>query len=519
MYDTTLRDGTQGEGFSLTVDDKLAVLRLLDAAGFTYVEGGWPGANPRDESFFQRAAHEPLRHARLAAFGSTRRKGVQPGDDPNLQALAASGAGIITIFGKTWRRQASIALGISPEENLTLISDSVTWLVARGLLVIFDAEHFLDGWKDDPEYAHAALKTAVQAGASRLVLCDTNGGSLPHEITEAISQVVAWSPVTVGIHAHNDSELAVANTLAAVQAGARHVQGTINGVGERCGNANLISVAANLTLKLGLDCGLDPSILTRLSRDVDRIADRPNRSEQPFVGQSAFAHKGGVHVSAVARDPSLYEHLPPERLGNARRVLVSDLAGKSNVLEQAARWGLGLQPDDPAVANSVRDLKRLEAEGYSFEGADASVQMLIRRAKGLPDYFQTTGLRVHSELEHCEASVFVRVGPVTEHCAALGDGPVNALDRALRQALERHYPSLKTLELTDYRVRVIEGSRGTRAIVRVWVQVTDGERQWQSVGAHRNILAASYTALADAYGFKLHLEGEPAPEVGKVAAG
>lgn len=511
IYDTTLRDGTQGEGFTLTLEDKLAVARALDRFGVDYVEGGWPGSNPKDARLFAALTAEPLERARLAAFGSTRRPGVRAEDDPNLRAIVESRAPVATIFGKTWARHVTVALGCGLDENLEMVRESVALLVAEGREVIFDAEHALDGFRTDAVYARAVLEAAAAGGASRLVLCDTNGGSLPDEVGQRVAQTLAWSPVPVGIHAHNDCELGVANSIAAVQAGATQVQGTINGVGERVGNANLISLVAVLASKLGRAQPQRLEELTALSRLIDARANRTPRPDQPLVGASAFAHKGGIHVSAVLKDPGLYEHLDPERVGNARRVLVSDLAGRANLVVQASGYGLRLDGRDPAVARAVEKLKSLEDLGFAFEGADASVQMLLRAARGEPPYFETESFRVHSDLDRSEASLLLRVGPAQEHAAALGDGPVSALDRALRLALARHYPSLGEVELLDYKVRVLEGSHGTSARVRVLLESGDGRARWGSVGASTNILKASYMALVDAVSFKLVRDGAPAP--------
>jgi 2-isopropylmalate synthase len=511
VYDTTLRDGTQGEGFNLSLEDKLAVAAALDSFGVAFIEGGWPGSNPKDARFFDEMKGRPLARARLAAFGSTRRRDLAASDDPNLNALLASGAPVVTVFGKTWGRHAIEALGATLEENLEMVRDSVSLLKGEGRFVIFDAEHAFDGFRADAAYARQVLEAAVAGGADRVVVCDTNGGTLPQEIAQRVSETIAWCPVPVGIHAHNDCELAVANSIAAVQAGARHVQGTINGVGERTGNANLVSVIGVLQTKLGLACVQDLPRLTELSRFIDSRANRTPRQEQPFVGASAFAHKGGVHVSAVNKSPSLYEHLDPETVGNTRRVLVSDLAGRANIVAQAAEYGIGLDGRDPAVARAIDKLKSLEDLGFAFEGADASVQMLLRASRGEPDYFTTESFRVHADLAYSEASVQVRVGEHLEHAASLGDGPVSALDRALRLALERHYPTLRDVELLDYKVRVLEGSHGTSARVRVLIESGDGRNRWGSVGASTNILKASFMALVDSLGFKLVRDGIKPP--------
>jgi 2-isopropylmalate synthase len=515
IYDTTLRDGTQGEGFNLSLEDKLEIARALDRFGVAYIEGGWPGSNPKDARFFEAMKSVKLEHAKLAAFSFTRQKGYTCQDDPILQTLVAAETPVVTLVAKTWDRHVTHALGIPLEANLEMIFDTVEFLKKLGREVIFDAELAFAGFRDNPEYAMSVLETAVRAGSDCLVLCDTLGDVLPEEV-EALVRETLKLGVPVGIHTHNDMEMAIANALVAVRAGARHVQGTVNGVGERTGNMNMVSFIALLQAKLGANCVPDVSKLTELSRFVDARANRTPRNEQPFVGASAFAHKGGMHASAVNRDPSLYEHMEPSLIGNSRRILVSDLAGRSNLVATAAQYGIQLDGKDPAVAQAIARLKELEDEGFTFEGADASVMMLLRAAKGEPEFFNVSVFRAQIDSfadfdTEAEASVQVWVGVAREHAAALGDGPVNALDKALRIALERHYPMLGQVELLDYRMRVLEGSHGTAARVRVLITFGDGKEQWTTVGAGVNSIKASFIALTDGLGFKLVRDGVMPP--------
>ncbi|WMT58089.1 citramalate synthase [Truepera radiovictrix] len=508
IYDTTLRDGTQGTGFSLTSEDKVAIARRLDAFGVDVIEGGWPGSNPKDARFFELMRGVALTRARLAAFGSTRRKGVRPEEDANLQALLAADTPVVTIFGKSWTLHVREALAVSLEENLAMIRDSVAFLRAQGREVFYDAEHFFDGYRADAAYALATLEAACEAGASRLVLCDTNGGSLPEWVHERTAEVCARFAVPVGIHPHNDAELAVANALAALRSGARQVQGTIGGYGERCGNLNLVSLLPTLKLKLGFAQPQDLSGLRELARYVDERANMPPNVRAPYVGDAAFAHKGGVHVSAVAKNPETYEHIPPEAVGNRRQVLLSDLSGRANVLAKSA-------PGDgapEAAAAILARLKELEHRGYAFEGAEASFHLMSLKVRGrYRPYFTLHGYRVTLDKRDgdaeplCEASVRVEVAGQLEHTAAAGHGPVNALDRALGKALGRFYPSLAQLRLTDYKVRVLSGAEtGTASVVRVQVETTDGADTWGTVGASSDIIDASYSALIDAIEYKLH---------------
>ena len=518
VYDTTLRDGTQGIGVSFTSDDKVAIARRLDAFRIDLIEGGWPGSNPRDVDFFRRMQDVELAHARLAAFGSTRRKGVAVEDDPNLAALLAARTPVVTVFGKSWTLHVREALGASLDENLAMVASSVAYLRAQGRDVVYDAEHFFDGYAADPAYALATLEAAAAAGAQCLVLCDTNGGRLPDEIAAAVGDARDQLARTghgapLGIHAHNDAGVAVANALVAVAEGASHVQGTIGGYGERCGNLDLLSLLPTLVLKLGADQPQPLQGATALARFVDERANLAPNPRSPYVGEGAFAHKGGIHVSAVNRRPDTYEHVPPDSVGNVRRVLLSDLSGRANLVAKAGELG------DDALASEagplVGRLKELEHLGYAFEGAEASFHIVARKVRGdHRPYFTLHGYTVMIDKRdgddgpRCEASVRVQVGDAFEHTAADGDGPVNALDRALRKALERFYPSLGSLRLTDYKVRVLAGPEtGTASVVRVHIETTDGERTWGTVGAHTNIIDASYQALLDAIDSKLLADG------------
>jgi 2-isopropylmalate synthase len=533
LYDTTLRDGTQGQGVSFTSDDKVAVARRLDAFGIDTIEGGWPGSNPRDAAFFERMIDVPLAQAQLAAFGSTRRRGTAPEDDANLTALLAARTPVVTLFGKSWTLHVTEALGVDLDENLRMIEESVAYLRAQGRVVVYDAEHFFDGWRADAEYALETVAAAARGGASRLVLCDTNGGTLPARVAAGVRAATQRWSVPVGVHPHNDAGLAVANALAAVEAGARHVQGTIGGYGERCGNVDLLTVLANLVLKLGTRQPQPLAELTALARFVDDRANLTPHARAPYVGEAAFAHKGGVHVSAVNKRPDTYEHVPPASVGNTRRVLLSDLSGRASVVAKAAELGDGGLVDGAGAL--VGRLKELEHLGYAFEGAEASFQLLARRSRGehrpyftLHGYTVVIDKRDGDDAPRCEASVRVQVGDAFEHTAADGDGPVNALDRALRKALDGFYPTLADLRLTDYKVRVLGGPEtGTASVVRVLVETSDGRRRWGTVGAHSNIIDASYQALVDAIDSKLSSDGvipvgerpaDPSPPEGDAAA-
>jgi 2-isopropylmalate synthase len=511
VYDTTLRDGAQGPAVSFSASDKVRIARTLDKLGFDYVEGGFPGSNPKDEELFATLAAHPLKRARLAAFGATRRAGGSCEDDSNLNALIQSGAAVWTLVGKSDSWQVGAVLQTTTTENLDMVRESVAYGVGLGREVIFDAEHFFDGFAKDSEYALEVCLEAARAGARWVVLCDTNGGSLPSEIrlgVEAVRRSLDSldRPVGVGIHCHNDCELAVANTLEGVMAGADMVQGTINGYGERCGNANLVSVVANLVLKLGLDA-LPPGAaarFTELSRMVAEIANLALPLQQPFVGHGAFAHKGGQHVAAMLRHSDSYQHIDPGVVGNEPRVLVSEQSGRGNILAKAREFGLEIDRDDPQTLWLVQHLKELEHRGYSYEAADASFEMLLRRLQ--PGYEApwtvadfTTLVRKDGGSVHAEATVKVQVGGELFHTAASGNGPVNALDAALRKALSPRFPALRGVSLHDYKVRILDGAAGTAATTRVLVESGKGLKRWTTVGCSSNIIEASLAALIDSF--------------------
>jgi 2-isopropylmalate synthase len=509
LYDTTLRDGTQGEGISLSVEDKLKVTRLLDAFGVPYIEGGWPASNPKDSEFFRRARSLSLKHAKLAAFGSTRKVSGKAADDLNLRALIDADTPVVTIFGKSWLLHVVKVLGTTPQEGLAMIADSVAFLKENGKEVVYDAEHFFDGYRDDPDYAMKAVKAAAGAGADWIVLCDTNGGSLPSWVSEVTKAVAAEIPKTpLGAHTHNDGELAVANALAAVEAGATQVQGTINGIGERCGNANLVSIIPALQLKMGKRCLADEQLmhLTELSRTVSEIANMRPNEYAPYVGSCAFAHKGGVHVAAVEKVAASYEHIPPERVGNMRKVVVSELSGRGNIRIRAQELGLEVRGSEKDLLARIKDL---ENKGYQFEAAEGSFELLIRRSDPaytspfeLIDVISLAEQRQGAEML-AEAIIKVRVNGEVVHTAAEGDGPVHALDRALRKALVPTYPSLADVQLTDYKVRILDPESHTDAKTRVLIEAAHGEERWSTIGVSQNIIEASWQALADS--LELHL--------------
>jgi 2-isopropylmalate synthase len=508
IYDTTLRDGCQAYGFSLSVEDKLRVAQRLDTLGFQYIEGGWPGSNPRDEQFFARAKRLRWHHARLAAFGSTRKAHAPTEGDPNLQLLLQAETPVATIVGKASAEQVRLVLGIELEENLAMIADSVAFLKAAGREVMFDAEHFFDGYRADPAYSLACLRAAQQAGADWVVLCDTNGGTLPTELAAACRTVVEQIDTAMGIHTHNDSECAVANTLAAVEAGARQVQGTVNGYGERVGNANLCSIVPNLQLKLGYSCLPETSLswLTELSRYVSEVGNAPHGLKLPYVGAEAFAHKAGLHVNAVLKGPETYEHVPPDVVGNHRQVLVSDLSGKSNIQHKLGELGLTLTAEQTFLL--LREVKRRENQGMIYENAEASFELLaLRTAERYTSHFQLQSYSVtavqRGKSERAEALVKVKIGKTPNMSAAEGVGPVHALDAALRKSLLDRFPSLAAVRLVDYKVRVVDNESGTGAKVRVWIQATDGHTTWSTVGASANIVSASAAALIDSYEYSL----------------
>jgi len=513
IYDTTLRDGAQGEGITFSVEDMIKIARRLDEFGIDYLEGGWPGANPKYDEFFERMKDIPLKNAKLFAFGSTRRANVSAKDDANLQSLIRSGTPGATIFGKSWDLHVTDALRVTLEQNLEMIYDSVRFLKDKGLEVIYDAEHFFDGFKANPDYAIETVKVAAEAGADSICLCDTNGGSLPSEIAVGIDAVRAAVQVPIGIHAHNDSEMAVANSIVAVQKGATQVQGTINGYGERCGNANLCSIIPILQLKLGMQCVPDESVreLTSLSIYVDEIANVVPNDRQPFVGRSAFAHKAGVHVDAIMKNVRTYEHIEPDAVGNVRRVLVSELSGASNIVHKARRFGVDLTKKSPETREVLQQIVRLENEGYSFEGAEASFELLLQKAMGTyRKLFDLKSFRVIVEQRGTdpepttEAVLRVVVGNEEMLTVAEGDGPVHALDNALRKALEKFYPEeLKHIKLTDFKVRVLNPKEATAAGVRANVESTDGTSSWSTVGVSTNIIEASWHALVDSVEYGL----------------
>ena len=512
LYDTTLRDGTQGEDISFLVQDKIRIAQQLDELGIHYIEGGWPGSNPKDIAFFKEIKKVSLRRAKVAAFGSTRRAKTTPEKDNNIRTLIQAEPDVITIFGKTWDFHVHEALRISLEENLELIHDSLAYLKQHVGEVIYDAEHFFDGYRANPAYALQTLRAAEEAGVDCIVLCDTNGGTLPQQLPEIIAEVKKTISTPLGIHTHNDGECAVANSLVAVENGIVHVQGTINGFGERCGNANLCSIIPALSLKMGREC-IDDEQLRRLrevSRFVYELANLVPNKHQAYVGNSAFAHKGGVHVSAIQRHPETYEHIRPERVGNLTRVLVSDLSGRSNILAKAEQFSINLDSKDPVTLEILEDIKELENKGYQFEGAEASFELLMRRALGtLRHFFSVIGFRVIDTKRHeeestlSEATVQVKVGGKIEHTAAEGNGPVNALDHALRKALESFYPQLREMKLLDYKVRVLPAGKGTASITRVLIESGDRQGRWGTVGVSDNIIDASYHALIDALQYKL----------------
>jgi 2-isopropylmalate synthase len=511
LFDTTLRDGTQMEGMSLSVEDKLKIARLLDGFGIHYVEGGWPASNPKDSEFFRRAQRLSLTRTKLTAFGSTRKAKTRAEDDANLKALVEAETPAVSIFGKSWLLHVTHVLGTTPEENLAMIADSVAFLKKNRREVIYDAEHFFDGYRADPHYALLTIQAAADAGADWIALCDTNGGSLPSWIKEVVAQVRAEVATPLGMHPHNDGELAVANALAAVEAGCTQVQGTINGYGERCGNANLVAIIPALQLKMGHTCVADGKLahLTELSRSISEIANLRPDPHAAYVGHSAFAHKGGVHVSAVEKVAASYEHIPPEQVGNLRHVVVSELAGRGNVRVRAAELGIDTRGDEKTL---VARIKELENEGYQFEAAEGSFELLVRRND--PQYappFDILDVVVLSERRRghdmfIEATVKVRVNGEVVHVVAEGDGPVHALDRAMRKALSDRFPSLNEMHLTDYKVRILDPERAAAAKTRVLLEATHGEHQWTTIGVADNVIEASCSALADS--IELHLARE-----------
>ncbi len=523
LYDTTLRDGTQAEGISFSVEDKLRIAQKLDDLGVAYIEGGWPGSNPKDAEFFERAKKLRLKNARIAAFSSTRKARGLVESDPNIVSVLDSGAKVATLVGKTWDLHVTEVLETSLEENLNMIADSISYLKSKGLTVFLDAEHFFDGYKANPEYALQCIKVAAEAGADRIVLCDTNGGSMPHQVAAIVAAAREAVRTPLGVHCHNDSELAVANSLAAISAGAVQVQGTINGIGERCGNANLVSVIANLKLKLGIDCVTDEQLgkLKEVANFVSESANRAPNPFQPYVGESAFTHKGGLHAAAMAKVERSYQHIEPEKVGNIKRVVVSELSGRSNIVSKAREMGIDLAANSPVTKRVLEQVKDLESRGYAYEGAEASLEMLIRRAMpGYPAPFELVDYMVVVEKHRraptlanedgsvlSEATVKVRVDGAPFHTAAEGNGPVNALDEALRRALVQFYPKVAAIKLADYKVRIVDGAEGTGASVRVLIESTDGESHWRTVGCSTNVIEASFLGLMDSLEFWLLKHG------------
>lgn len=520
IFDSTLRDGAQGEGISFSADDKLKILQKLDDFGVTFAEAGNPGSNPKDLEFFRRAKSLKLINTKLVAFGSTRRKNLSCEEDDNLNALLTAETEYVSVFGKSWKLHSQIILGVSPEENFAMIGDTVSYLTAKGKKVIFDAEHFFDGYKDDPQFALQALKTAEQAGAVTVVLCDTNGGCFPNEIAEITRAAAAAVAVPVGIHCHNDIGCAVACSVAAAEAGAAHIQGTFIGIGERCGNANLSTIIPNLQLKLGYKC-VPQSSLEHLTSTANYIAEISNiklAGTMAYVGRNAFGHKGGMHADGVAKEPKTFEHIPPETVGNERSFLLSEVSGRSTVLSKLANFDQSLDKNSPETKRIMEKLKSLENMGYQFEAAGASFELLVLKELGrFQPFFNIEHFHVistqnydNSKLEKANAMVKVKVGNRYEITADEGDGPVNAIDRALRKALEVFYPQLKRTHLIDYKVRVIAKGDSTAAVTRVLIESTDGEKVWTTVGSSKDIIDASLIALLDAIDYYLYHKAEEA---------
>jgi 2-isopropylmalate synthase len=509
IYDTTLRDGSQGESVSFTLNDKLKIAERLDDFGVDFIEGGWPGSNPKDIMFFERAGKKKFKNARVVAFGSTRRKVFSAENDPFLKKLVESGTEYIAIFGKSWDLHVKDVLRIGLEDNLCMIEDSVRYVKSRGRRVFFDAEHFFDGYRMNPAYAIKTLIAAEEGGAEKLILCETNGGFLPFEIEEIVKKVSREVSLPLGIHTHNDSGLGVANAISGVRAGAVHVQGTFNGIGERCGNADLSIIIPILSLKMGYRCLKEDSLvhLTEVSRFVSEVANMVPSSSQPFVGLSAFAHKGGVHVDAVGKNPLTYEHIDPVLVGNERRILLSELSGKSTILQKTKNFNLD---SNPGVINGLlENIAKLENEGYQFESAEGSFDIMVRKALGkYVKLFSVEGFRVIVEKKGervvSEATVKIRVGKKVEHTASEGNGPVNALDNALRKALVAFYPEIESMRLTDYKVRILHPEKATGAVTRVVIETNDGETSWGTLGVSENIIEASWKALIDSFEYKLH---------------
>lgn len=511
IYDTTLRDGSQGEDISFSVQDKLLIARRLDEAGFDYIEGGWPGANPKDAEFFEEAKKLKLHHAKLVAFGSTMRAGGKASEDEVLKGLLAADTQVITIFGKSWDLHVREVFKVDLEENIRMIFESVKYLKSKGKEVVYDAEHFFDGYRANPEYALKAITAARDAGASVLVLCETNGGNMPSVVAKIVAEVQAKLKHPLGIHTHNDTAMGAANAIAAVEAGVIHVQGTVNGIGERCGNCDLIPIIANLELKFGFRCLPEGKLaeLTAVSRFVNEVCNTVPAKGQPYVGQSAFAHKGGVHIDAVKKNPITYEHVDPAVVGNARKHLVSEMGGRTNIILKAQEWGIELKKDAPETKEILKSVQDLENEGYQFEGADASVELLMRKIIGHRKEFFKASAEIKSERigeKNPDVTAIVNVTvegakPKTIH--KTGDGPVDALGKALQEALTESYPQIADVELDDYKVRIVNSKAGTAAKVRVIIEFHDKERVWSTIGVSTNIIEASWKALIDAMEYKL----------------
>ncbi len=516
FYDTTLRDGAQSEDISFSLNDKLRITEKLDEFGMDYIEGGWPGSNPKDLLYFKEVRRLRLKKSKIVAFSSTIKANSKPEEDETLKAVFDADTEYVTIVGKSWDLHVTDALKVKLETNLKMIEKTIEYLKKQGRTVFFDSEHFFDGYRNNRAYAMKVLKVAQDAGADLIVLCDTNGGSMPYEVYDIVKQVGKDIHIKLGIHTHNDTENAVANSLMAVKAGCCHVQGTINGYGERCGNANLCSIIPNLIIKMGFE-GISKERLVQLkelSLFVDEMANIIPDKHRPYVGDSAFAHKGGIHVSAIRKNPETYEHIEPGLVGNKQRVLISDLSGESSILYKAQEYKIDMERDKKASREIIRKIKELELLGYQFEGAEGSLELLIKKTLGIhKKYFDLIGFKVIVEKKEknnpvSEATIMVRVGDKVEHTAALGTGPVNALDNALRKALYKFYPDLKNMDLVDYKVRVLSTKDGTKAVTRVLIESSDGSRNWGTVGLSENIIEASWQALVDGIDYKLLIEEE-----------
>ncbi len=511
IYDTTLRDGSQGEGLSFSVQDKLLIAKRIDELGFDYIEGGWPGANPKDIAFFQEIKKIKLKNSKIVAFGSTRKAHSKASEDDNLKGLLAAETEVITIFGKSWDMHVQEVFKTDLEENIRMIDDSVRFLRSKGKKVIYDAEHFFDGYTQNPDYALKTLAVALEAGAAVLVLCDTNGGNMPSKISKIVSEIKSRIQHPLGIHTHNDGGVGIANAISAVEAGVEHVQGTINGYGERCGNPDLITLVADLQLKLGFSC-LPPAKLkelTEVARFVSEVSNMVQAKNQPYVGLSAFAHKGGVHINAVMKNPETYEHIDPSVVGNRRRFLVSELGGKTNIMLKAQELDIELKKESPETRKILQEVQDRENEGYQYEAAEASFELLIQKVTGKKkEFFKVKEVKISAEIigdkdPQAKATVVIEKGDKSVKKEELGDGPVNAIDNAFRKALITFYPAIEEVHLDDYKVRIVDSKAGTAAKVRVFIEFSDGKKTWTTVGVSTNIIDASWLALKDAYEYKL----------------